>query len=114
VNDNAKALYEDLANERLREFDMHHWCGSACCLGGNAYLRMIGRDEPVESIESHEEGDIAAWLGIDADIALQLFYPGDHEDEGHPWNGICESPYNATQQQAAEALKRACELSEAQ
>jgi len=119
MNENATKLYEDLKNSRLEAFDMRHWCGTAHCIGGEASIRM-GVGNPTEEWE---------WLGLTEPIGLALLYPDllqsddDKEkdkygqylashDADSPWAFLGNaSAYKSTQPEAAEALRRACELS---
>ncbi len=121
MNDNAKALYEDLLASRLPAFDMKCWCGTAHCIGGEASIRM-GFGNPIEEWE---------WLGLSEVVGLTLFYPETimgadkllmgfkdsmlaHPSDS-PWEFLgSESAYECSQPQAAIALKRACEMSESE
>lgn len=103
MNDNARQLYEDLKAGRLKHFDMRN---PECCIGGTARYR--DDQSKYEKGEPHTGGaKTAAYLGIKPHIYHQLCYGRDPV-----WDWSFD-PYGATQQQAAEALKRACELSEA-
>ncbi len=126
MNDNAKALYEDLLASRIKHFDMRFWhealpdCGTACCIGGTAEARMKLAGLDVGGY-SGKAATVGGWLGLDEDTADDLFYPADNSTnckmrKSSAWyfGRFADSgdPFQATQPEAAEALKRACELSE--
>jgi hypothetical protein len=111
VNDNAKALYEDLLHSRLPDFAMDKWltyCGTPQCIGGHAEYRMRG----ALSSPFADEAEIAQWLGLTARIGRYLFYP--NRDMDGVWSHVTSfmGGYAATQPEAAEALRKACELAE--
>ena len=109
MNENAQKLYDDLVNGRLEEFDMHNFtgdCGTPLCIAGHCAFRLSGIAEwRPESDHIHAT---SVFLGISEDDVFKLCLPDDGDSIRFPWKGICDNPYMATQQQAAEALRRAC------
>ena len=82
MNENAQQLYDDLVNGRLEEFDMY------------IFTTMM---------------NASRFLGITEKRARALCLPEESVFGCYtfPWGGH-RNPYNATQQEAAEALRRAC------
>jgi hypothetical protein len=121
MNENAKKLYNVLMN-RDPAFPMSyvpggghgffmghviHACGAPACIKGYAEA-LFGR-----------RVNVATALGIDADVAEDLFYPGAiGGNRRHPWRGGAKGipPIKAVSiagaRRAAKALKLACEISE--
>lgn len=117
MNDNARLLYEDLKAGRLDHFNMSFEidedCGAPSCIAGHCAYRA-GLKIKGDGGLSDEYSQIAAdYLGLSFKVTQDLCYPWSRGNPKSPWFGIAEDPWNATQQQAAEAMKRACELSEA-
>jgi hypothetical protein len=121
MNENARKLYEDLTNERLEHFDMGRVesCGTPCCILGHALFRMGRLDQfKAEDVDDKKQGytrvafesTTAAfeWLGLDRHFGTQLCFPSIGADG--PWKNVAFG--DSDQKQAAEALKRACALSE--
>jgi hypothetical protein len=103
MNDNAKKLYEDLLNERLPQFDMtsvEDFCGAPLCIIGWAYHRggFSGLDRRERAYE---------WLGLDWHTGQQLCFASSDLVWGELYRN--QGMFAATQPEAAEALRRACE-----
>lgn len=127
MNENARALYEDLAAERLQKFYMRDVedCGTPQCILGHALHRMGRLNDFIieENSEIKKRGlqasrtdyksthDAYEWLGLTVEAGDSLCFFAPWFDE--VWPEIKGSRFHATQPEAAEALKRACELSEA-
>lgn len=116
MNENARQLIDDLENERLEQFDMsdvvHPECGSPSCIGGHAeYRRRIALGMSIICL--HINLNTYEWLGLEFFIGEQLCFPKDMVSVD-VWGAITKEPYQATQKQAAQALRRAVELSESQ
>lgn len=110
MNENATALYTKLKNSEFENFDMG-WPDD--CIAGHArrMSEMVG--------QSINNRTLFLWLGLTDEVALALIFPKGI-GVGHPlyvheiWGHVGRNIHKATQPQAAEALRKACELSEAQ
>lgn len=110
MNKAATELYEDMKAGRLADFDMGAWqaCGTPLCIGGHMEVRAFGVDNFVKG-EYLPEERVFEHFGIDYGTGIRLCYPMRGIGPWAAHGG--SSPYAATQQEAAEALRRACEMS---
>ena len=121
----ARKLYNDLVNEKLAYFDMsnvlRYKCGTPSCILGHILDRM-GRLDDYRLEEENCAGPRSeyvstqaayAWLGLDHSIGNKLCFPGcgAFVSVNEVWDADGKNAhYAASQQDAAEALKRACKL----
>ena len=74
----AAALHDALPPEK---FDLHQWCGTACCVAGN-----IARAHDPDYCPSTFT---AQYLELDEDVASELFVPalsGEAYASARPWH----------------------------
>jgi hypothetical protein len=134
MNDRAKKLRDVLLDRNAMEirhgeaydgaaiagFDMaktRHYCGTPSCIKGFAEW-LMNKDAAGKARERFSNKQVAEWLGLDINIALKLFYPGDlGPDAFDPWDEYTlarrETPWALRGADgakfAAEALERACD-----
>lgn len=82
-----------LENGDYLQFNMSHWCGTACCIAG--WTNILVADNASESEHEHEFFAAERKLGLSRSQALALFSPA------------LNIPYSrVTPQEAAEVLLR--------
>ncbi len=124
MNTNAQALYDDLKEGRLEHFDMKDYfnaCGTPSCIGGHIAHRMGLKAADLLLEDAPGPRVMLEWLGLNR-FYTGLFLPARSEHAagytmyqiwGHMYKAR-RDPFTATQAEAAEALRRACELFETQ
>lgn len=88
-----------LSNGENLQFDMKHWCGTACCIAG--WTNILIPDHGQESTDAHEFFSAERKLGLERHQALALFSPA------------LDIPYSeVSPREAAEVLIRLAETGE--
>lgn len=111
--ENILRLADEIEQRGLNNlgFNMKHFysagdseCGTTACIAGWAVL-LEGRTHPMNLSTFGCINTAARWLGLDPELAKNLFCPGYTRDEDH-------CGWNATPKQAAQVLRHLAETGE--